>query len=156
MTYNGWNLLGGFRLLGGSLGGLVSWRGGFNTVGAFGMVLETGVAWVLANVKGLGGAGVLREPIDSNRSFPVMSTFITVLAALETLLHMPGFLLQGGQGAPPKKRLLPSPKRRLPLKFSKTIERTTETTTYCLKTMVYCLPPLKFFLAESQHARFQI
>ena len=40
---------------------------------------------MLVNVKGLGGAEPLREPIDSNRSFPVMSTFNIVLAALETL-----------------------------------------------------------------------
>ena len=52
------------------------------------MVLETGLALVLVNVKGLGGAGALRELIDSNRSFPVMSTFSTVLAALETLWHI--------------------------------------------------------------------
>ena len=38
------------------------------------------------NVKGLGGAGALGEPIDLNRSFPVMSTFSIVLAALEFFL----------------------------------------------------------------------
>ena len=32
--------------------------------------------------------GPLRGPIDSNRSFPVMSTFDIVLATLETLSHM--------------------------------------------------------------------
>ena len=53
----------------------------------FGMVLETGLTLVLVNVKGLGGAGALREPIDSNWSFPVMSTFSIVLAALEFLAH---------------------------------------------------------------------
>ena len=57
----------------------------FNTVDVFGMVLETALTLGLVNVKDLGGAGVLREPIDSNRSFPVMSTFSIVLAALETL-----------------------------------------------------------------------
>ena len=33
----------------------------------------------------------LREPIDLNRSFPVMSTFNIVLAAFETLRHMLDF-----------------------------------------------------------------
>ena len=56
----------------------------FNTADGFGMVLETGLTLVLLNVKGLGGAGALREPIDSNRFFPVMSTLSIVLAALET------------------------------------------------------------------------
>ena len=91
MAYDEWNLLGGFRLLGGSLGGLVRWSDGFNTVDAFGMLLETGLTLVLVNLKGLGGAGALREPIDSNRSFPVMSTFSIVSAALETLRHMLDF-----------------------------------------------------------------
>ena len=63
----------------------------FSTVDAFGMVLETGLALVLVNVNGLGRAGSLREPIDSNRSFPVMSTFSIVLAALETLRDMLDF-----------------------------------------------------------------
>ena len=36
------------------LGGVMD----FNTVDAFGMVLETGLTLVLVNVKGLGGAGV--------------------------------------------------------------------------------------------------
>ena len=43
------------------------------------MVLETGLTLVLVNVKGSGGAGALREPIDPNRSFPVMSTFSIIL-----------------------------------------------------------------------------
>ena len=55
------------------------------------MVLETGLTLVLVNVKGLGVAGTLREPIHSNRSFPVMSTFSIVLAALEILRHMLDF-----------------------------------------------------------------
>ena len=63
----------------------------FSTVDAFGMFLETGLTLVLVNVKGLGGTGALRGPIHSNRSFPVMSTFSTVLAAFETLRHMLGF-----------------------------------------------------------------
>ena len=54
----------------------------FGTVDAFGMFLESGLTLVLANVKGFflrgggGGAGALRERIDSNRSFPVMSKAI--------------------------------------------------------------------------------
>ena len=43
------------------------------------------------NVKGLGGAGALREPIDLNRSFPVRSIFGIVLAAFETFRHMLDF-----------------------------------------------------------------
>ena len=65
------------------LGGVMD----FNTMDAFGMVLETGLTLVLVNLNGAGGAGALREPIDSNRSFPVMLTFRIVLAALETLRH---------------------------------------------------------------------
>ena len=42
------------------------------------MALETGFTFVFVNVNGLGGggggAGALREPMDSNRSFPVIST----------------------------------------------------------------------------------
>ena len=54
-----------------------------NTADGFGMVLETGLTLVLVSVKGIGGAGALREPIDSNRSFPVISTLSIVLVALE-------------------------------------------------------------------------
>ena len=75
MAYDGWNLL--FRLLGGNLGGVMD----FKTVDALGMVLGTGMTLVLVNLNGTGGAGALREPIDSNRYFPVMSTFNIVLAA---------------------------------------------------------------------------
>ena len=67
---------------------MVDWPGGvvdFNTV----VLLGTELTLVLVNVKGLGGAGVLRGPIDSNRSFPVM--FSIVLTALETLRHMLDF-----------------------------------------------------------------
>ena len=63
----------------------------FNTVDAFGTILEIGLTLVLVNVKGLGGAGALKKPINSNRSFPVMSTFSIVLAALETFAHMLDF-----------------------------------------------------------------
>ena len=67
MANDGWNLLGGYRLLGGSLGGLVGWNDGFLTPR---MVLETGLTLVLVNVKGLWGAGALREPIDSKQVLP--------------------------------------------------------------------------------------
>ena len=43
------------------------------------------------SVKGSGGAGALKEPIDSNRSFPVMSTLSIVLAELEFFWHMLDF-----------------------------------------------------------------
>ena len=77
--------------LGAALEGLLGGVTDFNTADCFGMVLETGLTLVLVNVKGLGGAGALREPIDSNRSFPVMSTFSIVLAALESFRHMLDF-----------------------------------------------------------------
>ena len=60
----------------------------FNITDGFGMVLETGLTLVLVNVKVLGGARAMRELIDSKRSFPVMSTFSIVLAALEIFRHM--------------------------------------------------------------------
>ena len=69
------------------LGGVMD----FNTADGFGMILETGLTLVLVNVKGLGEAVVLREPIDSNRSFTVMSTLSVVLAALEIFQHMLDF-----------------------------------------------------------------
>ena len=56
--------------------------------------LEGEFTLLLVNVKGLGGgggAGALREPIDSNRSFPVISNPKMFLAALETLRHMLDF-----------------------------------------------------------------
>ena len=59
----------------------------FSTVDAFGMFLETGAR----ECEGFKGAGALREPIDSNRSSPVMSTFSTVLAAFETLRNLLDF-----------------------------------------------------------------
>ena len=69
------------------LGGEMSFR----TVDASEMGLATGFTLVLVNLKGEGGAGALKEPIDSNRSFPVLSTFNIVLAAFETLRHMLDF-----------------------------------------------------------------
>ena len=67
------------------LGGVMD----FSTVDAFGIFLKTGLTLVLVNVKGLRGA--LREPIDSNSSFPVMSMFSIVLAEFEALRHMLDF-----------------------------------------------------------------
>ena len=61
---------------------------GFNTEDGLGMVLETCLTLVLVNVKDLGGAGALRELIDSNRSFPVIWILSIVLAALEIYWHM--------------------------------------------------------------------
>ena len=40
---------------------------------------------------GGGGAGALREPIDSNRSFPVILTPKMVFATLEIFLHILDF-----------------------------------------------------------------
>ena len=45
----------------------------FKIVDGFVINLETGFTFMLVNVNGLGGgvgAGVLRESMDSNRSFP--------------------------------------------------------------------------------------
>ena len=63
----------------------------FNTADGFGIVLETGLTLVLVNVKGLWGAGALREPTDSDRSFPVMLTLNIVLAALGIFQQMLDF-----------------------------------------------------------------
>ena len=57
----------------------------------FEVVLEPEFTLVLVKVKGLGGAGALREPIDSNSSFPVILTPDMVLARLETFRHMLDF-----------------------------------------------------------------
>ena len=57
----------------------------------FEVVLVDEFTLVLVNVKGLGGAGALREPIDSNMSFPVISTPKMFLAAFETLRHVLDF-----------------------------------------------------------------
>ena len=43
------------------------------SMGGFGVGLETEFALVLVKEKGLGGAGALRESIDSNSSFPVIT-----------------------------------------------------------------------------------
>ena len=46
----------------------------FKVMDGLEVVLVDEFTLVLVNVKGLGGPGALREPIDSNRSFPVIST----------------------------------------------------------------------------------
>ena len=63
-----WPTMGGTYLevldcLGAALVDLLGGVMDFNTVNAFRMVLEIGLTLVLVNVKGLGGAGVLGEPI---------------------------------------------------------------------------------------------
>ena len=78
MAYFDCNLLGGWRLLGGSLGDqwtLKLWM----------------VLWWLGGGGGGSGAGVLREPMDSNRSFPVMLTLSIDFAAFEIFRHMLDF-----------------------------------------------------------------
>ena len=75
------------RLLGGEVA--------FKVLDGFEVVLRDELILVLANWKGFGGggggAGALRDPIDSNRSFPVMSTLKKVLAAFEIFRHMLDF-----------------------------------------------------------------
>ena len=91
-----WPTMGGTYLavigcLGVALGILLGGNMDFSTVDAFEMGLETRLTLVLVNMNGTGIAGALRETIDSNRSFLVMSTFSIVLAASETLRHMLAF-----------------------------------------------------------------
>ena len=62
-------------------------------VDGFVVTLEPEFTWVLVKVKGLGGAGALREPMDSSSSFPVILTPSMVLATVETLRHMLDFRL---------------------------------------------------------------
>ena len=76
--------------LGAALVGLLGGDMDFKIVDGFVMTLETGFTFVLVNVNGLGGSGVL---MDSNRSFPVMSTLRIVLAAFEICRHMLDFNL---------------------------------------------------------------
>ena len=62
-------------------------------VDGFVVTLEPEFTWVLVKVKGLVGAGALREPMDSNSSFPVILTPSIVFATVETLRHMLDFRL---------------------------------------------------------------
>ena len=91
MTMHYSDLLGGFRLFGDSLGGITGGEVDFKVVGGFEVGLVVEFPLVLVNVKGLGGAEALRGPIDSNRSFPVMSNLRIFLAACETLRHILDF-----------------------------------------------------------------
>ena len=72
----------------------------FKVMDGFEVVLVDEFTLVLVNVKkglGEGGGGrgeggrALREPINSNRSFPVMSNLRIFLAACETLRHILDF-----------------------------------------------------------------
>ena len=74
--------------LGAALVKLVGGDMDFKTVDGFVMALETGFTFVLVNVNGWGGggrrgAGALREPMDSNRSFPVFLFSIPVVGQFE-------------------------------------------------------------------------
>ena len=62
-------------------------------VDGFEVTLEPEFTWVFVKVKGLGGAGALSEPMDSNSSFPVILTPSIVLATVESLRHMLDFRL---------------------------------------------------------------
>ena len=53
--------------------------------------LETEFTLVLVDVNGLGGGGGLRELMNLNRSFPVMSILKIILAAFEFFRHMLDF-----------------------------------------------------------------
>ena len=84
--------------LGGDLGclgtALVELLGGVVfSVSGFDMDLEVELTLVLVNVNVFfgRGAGALREPIDSNRSFPVIMTPKMVFATLEIFLQMLDF-----------------------------------------------------------------
>ena len=81
--------------LGAALVGLLGGDMDFKIVDGFVMALETGFTFVLVNVNGLGGRGegavALRESIDSNRSFPVMSTLRIDFTAFEIFRHMLDF-----------------------------------------------------------------
>ena len=57
------------------------------------VTLEPEFTWVFVKVKGLGRAGALREPMDSNSSFPVILTPSIVFATLETFRDMLDFRL---------------------------------------------------------------
>ena len=57
------------------------------------VTLEPEFTWVFVKVKGLGGAGALREPTDSNSSLPVILTPGVVFATFETFRHMLDFRL---------------------------------------------------------------
>ena len=73
---------------------LVSLLGGdmdFKIVDGFVMALQTEFTLVLCECEWLGAAGALREPMESNRSFPVMSTLSIDFAPFEIFSHMLDF-----------------------------------------------------------------
>ena len=74
MRYNG--LLEDLGCLGTALVELLGGEVDFKVMDGFEVVLVDEFTLVLVNVGvyGRGGAGALREPVDSNRSFPVIST----------------------------------------------------------------------------------
>ena len=73
------------------LGGEVAFKVMDARMDGFEVVLRDELILVLANWKGLGGAGALRDPIESKSSFPVILTPRTILATWETLRHMLDF-----------------------------------------------------------------
>ena len=70
---------------------LLSGEVDFSVMSGFEVDLEVELTLVCVNVNGLGGAEALIEPMDSNRSFPVMLTLKMVFAALEIFRHMLDF-----------------------------------------------------------------
>ena len=76
--------------LGTALVELLGGKMDFKVMDGFEVVLVDEFTLVLVNVKGL-GVGALIEPIDSNRSFPVISTPNMFLAAVETFRHILDF-----------------------------------------------------------------
>ena len=77
--------------LGTALVELLGGEVGFSVVSGSEVDLEVELTLVCVNVNVLGWAGALREPMDSNRSFPVMLTLKMVFAALEIFQHMLDF-----------------------------------------------------------------
>ena len=51
------------------------------------VILEPEFTWGFVKVKGLGGAGALREPMDSSSSFPVILMPSMVFATLNFSAH---------------------------------------------------------------------
>ena len=63
----------------------------FKVLDGFERRVDLGTRELEGFMGGGGGAGALRDPIDSNRSFPVMSTLKKFLAAFEIFRHMLDF-----------------------------------------------------------------
>ena len=77
--------------LGTALVGLLGGEVDFKVMDGFEVVLVNECTLVLVNVKGLGGSGALRGPIDSNGSSAVTSNLRMFLAAWETFRHILDF-----------------------------------------------------------------